>query len=94
MRTNLHPFPIPGSSAAEKSAKPAADQTSQEIAHQFVPGEMLELLTVQLELVPDVRQHKVELLRRSIHDGTFRIYPSRIADALLASIVHSGPLVT
>ena len=94
MRTNLHPFPIPGSSAAEKSAKPAADQTSQEIAHQFVPGEMLELLTVQLELVPDVRQQKVERLRRSIRDGTFRISPHRIADAMLASIAHPSSLAT
>ena len=93
MRIDLNASSMPelsrssGSAATDRAAEAAAGQASpaaEDVAHLSTGSDAVENLKAQLQAVPDVRQLKVNNLRRAITDGSFQVSAQRIAEGMLA----------
>ncbi|HUI82846.1 MAG TPA: flagellar biosynthesis anti-sigma factor FlgM [Candidatus Binatia bacterium] len=96
MRIDLTASSLPelersGNSPAAKAGRQVSDRTmvpGDDEAHLSVGSDAVENLKAQLSSVSEVRQQRVEGLRRAIADGSFQISPREIAGAMLADDVR------
>lgn len=96
MKIDLNPSSTPElsrSSAAAQTAGPSKDRRTavdatnplaDDVAQLSTGSDAVQKLKAQLEQVSDVRQARVESLRQAIQDGSFKVSPERIAQAMLA----------
>lgn len=96
MRIDLNPSSMPelagsnGTAGAAPAGQPAVTEqagptaTSDDVANLSTGSESLQRLKTQLDAVPDVRQQQVESLRQAVADGSFKVSPQHIAEAMLA----------
>jgi flagellar biosynthesis anti-sigma factor FlgM len=77
-----------GPAGAAPAGQPAvtdqAGPTPEDLAHLSTGSDAVHRLKAQLDTVPDVRQQRVESLRQAFGDGSFKISPEHIAEAMLA----------
>ena len=59
---------------------PSADR----ITHHSTEKDTLQKLKTRLYALPEVRQQRINALKRAIKDGTFKISPHAVASAMLA----------
>ena len=64
-------------------AKDPSAPNSIDLAHLY-SAELLEKLKTQVDAPPEVRQQRVEALKRALAEGSYQISPQRIAAAMLA----------
>ena len=76
-----------GAAGQVKDGRTAADASNplaEDVAHLSTGSDAVAKLKVQLEQIPDVRQARIEGLRQAISEGSFKVSPERIAQAMLA----------
>ena len=64
-------------------AKDPSPPNSVDLADLY-SAELLEKLKTQVDAAPEVRQQRVEALKRALAGGSYQISPQRIAAAMLA----------
>jgi len=93
MRIDLNPSSMPelerssnsaGATKVAGGATPHATPGTGDVAQLATGSEGVGSLRVQLDKVPDIRQERVAALRQAVTNGTFKISPERIAEAMLA----------
>ena len=96
MKIDLNPSSTPelsrssasaGTAGPSKDRRTAVDATNplaDDVAQLSTGSDAVQKLKAQLEQVSDVRQARVESLRQAIQDGSFKVLPERIAQAMLA----------
>jgi flagellar biosynthesis anti-sigma factor FlgM len=98
MRIDLNPSSMPelarsnGSAGAAPAGQPSvADQagatatdTTDDVANLSTGSDSVQRLKTQLDAVPDVRQQLVDGLRQAVADGSFKVSPQHIAEAMLS----------
>ena len=62
----------------------AATADAEDVTHLFQWNAAVESLTAELDMVPDIRQPRVDSLKRALAQGRYRIDPQQIALAMLA----------
>ena len=91
MRINLNPSSMPelerssGSASTSKTGEGTAGANSSvadDVAHLSTGSDSVQALKAQLASVPEVRQPRVDALRQAIADGSFKVSPERIAEAM------------
>lgn len=91
MRIDLNPSAMPelersrgaasGSKTQDMTNRPGA--SAEDVAHLSTGSDALQTLKAHLDKVPEIRQQKVEGLKQAIAEGSYRMYPQQIADAML-----------
>jgi negative regulator of flagellin synthesis FlgM len=93
MRIDLNPSTTPQldrSHGSAASTQPAPEMTGPagsgavDVANFSTGSDAVQQLRAKLDSVPDVRQQRVNDLRRAIGNGTFQVSADQIADAMLA----------
>ena len=96
MKIDLNPSSTPelsrssasaGMSGPSKDRRTAVDgrnPLADDVAQLSTGSDAVQNLKVELEKLPDVRQARVESLRQAINNGSFKVSPERIAQAMLA----------
>jgi len=94
MRIDLNPSAMPelGRSEAAAGTKTAdmtkaAPPDAEDVAHLSSGSDAVHRLKAQLDTISEVRQERVDTLRRAINDGTYRVSPQAVATAMLADSV-------
>jgi flagellar biosynthesis anti-sigma factor FlgM len=62
----------------------AATADAEDVTHLFHWNATVESLITELDMVPDIRQPRVDSLKRAVAQGRYRIDPHQIALAMLA----------
>ena len=63
-----------------KPAAPSAERTT----HHSTEKDTVQKLKTRLYALPEVRQQRVDALKRAIRDGTYKISPYAVAIAMLS----------
>jgi negative regulator of flagellin synthesis FlgM len=88
MRIDLNGISFNGVEGEVKSKKPAGRTASssgvEDKASLSADALSVSSLEAQVLASPEVRQDKVAALRQSIQNGTYRVEPDKIAQAILA----------
>ncbi len=93
MRIELNPSSMPelersnGSANAGKTGETIAGANSSvadDVAQLSTGSDSVQSLKAQLDSVPEVRQQRVDGLRQAIADGSFKVSPQRIAEAMMS----------
>ena len=63
-----------------KPAAPSADH----MAHHSADEDTVQKLKTKLYALPDLRQQRVDALKRAVHDGSYKISPHAVATAMLS----------
>jgi negative regulator of flagellin synthesis FlgM len=92
MRIVLTPFTMveldrSDGASANTRAESAIEQLSppaEGLSHLSTGSRLVDKLKARLDAVPDIRHERVAALRQAILDGSFDIFPERIASAMLA----------
>jgi len=74
--------PSPAQTDRAESSRRAADR-----AQVTLDREKLERLKVELARLPEVRQERVDALRRTLAQGHYRIDENRVAEAVWAELI-------
>lgn len=74
----------PGTGASPIKPMPLLLQPPKMSLHLSTGSDAVQRLKAQLDGVPDVRQQQVESLRQAVADGSFKVSPEHIAEAMLA----------
>jgi len=87
MRIHSNPSATPelGSSKDGAAAGKPEDMTKPAAPNALCSGsDAVQKLKMQLDTVPEIRQHRVDALKQAITDGTYKISPLGVATAMLA----------
>ncbi len=55
-----------------------------------VDGEKVQQLKAELTGLPDVRQERVEALKRAVNDGTYQVSNEKIAEAMFRDLLEGS----
>jgi len=95
MRIDLDPSALPeltrssASAGAAETRQPAVPDpagvttASDDVATLSTGSDSVQRLKTQLDAVPDARQQQAESLRQAVADGSFKVSPEHIAQAML-----------
>jgi flagellar biosynthesis anti-sigma factor FlgM len=79
--------------AASATAKPSAKPTRQHAGERIRDHaefsrlhSRAEVLTAQVNQLPDVRQERVAALANAVQNGTYQVSPEQTADAILSEL--------
>jgi len=80
-----------GEKAGGTDTRKAQDQASsvgfsQDLTDFSTDPQKVQELKTQLANLPDVRQERVQELRKAVQDGTYEVSTDKIADAMLADL--------
>ena len=92
MRIDLNPPAMPevdrskgatsGSRTHDMTNRPSAGP--EDVAQLSTGSDSIRTLKAHLDKVPEIRQQRVASLQQAIAEGSYRLYPQQIADAMLA----------
>ena len=94
-RTHIPPAQDPGRVADAKPPvqveREQVQRTTEDQARISVDREKVQRLQVELAKLPDIRQDRVDALRRSLAEGSYRIDENRVAEAIRNDMFEVKP---
>ncbi len=97
------PLPLPENQQAQKVGRSGSStgkdqlesvKSNQDKAHLSVDTARIEQLKTELARLPEIRQDRVEALRKAIGDGSYQVADQQLADAMQAELAPSKPQPT
>jgi flagellar biosynthesis anti-sigma factor FlgM len=89
----LHAVSQPPERVAERkppaqAERPESSRRPDDKAQVTLDGEKLRQLKVELDRVPEIRQERVDALRRALVEGRYRIDEHQVAEAVWADLLE------
>jgi flagellar biosynthesis anti-sigma factor FlgM len=84
---NLQPQKVERSRSGSNQNQPSAVPSSQDQAQLSVDSGKVDQLKANLAKVPEVRQARVEALRRAVGDGNYQVSDQQLADAIHSELL-------
>jgi flagellar biosynthesis anti-sigma factor FlgM len=72
------------SGSRTKDASAVQSGAGEDRADLSTGSDAIQDLKLRSSAAPDVRQQRVEALQQSVANGTYRVSPSRVAEAMIA----------